>query len=78
MAQTYYNIESASKDFGDSLQQTTSILDSNETCHMTPDISDFVLGPLVKMDKYCEVSFEHYVTAEKTGKVQISIHYNNG
>ena len=44
MAQTYYNIESAGKDFGDSLQQTTLILDSNETCHMTPEISDFVPG----------------------------------
>ena len=29
-------------DFGDSLQLTNWILDSGATCHMTPDISDFL------------------------------------
>ena len=42
------NAEIPRKYFGDSLQPTNWILDSIATCHMTPDISDFILGSLVE------------------------------
>ena len=32
--------------YGDSLQLTNWILDSGATCHMTPEVSDSILGSL--------------------------------
>ena len=32
------------KDYGDSLQLTNWILDSGATCHMTPEVTDFIPG----------------------------------
>ena len=32
------------KDYGDSSQLTNWILDSGATCHMTPEVADFVPG----------------------------------
>ena len=34
----------SSRYFGGSLQLTNLILDSKETCHMTPQVSDFIPG----------------------------------
>ena len=45
---------SKSKDYGDSSQLTNWILDSGETCHMTPEVSDFIPGSLEDTDKYIE------------------------
>ena len=42
--------------FGDSSQLTNWILDSVATCHMTPEVSDFIPGSLEDMDKYIEVT----------------------
>ena len=44
MAHMYGNDESYSRDLGDSLQLTNWILDSGATCHMTPQVSDFIPG----------------------------------
>ena len=44
------------------MQPTNWILDSGAMCHMTPDISDFVPGSLVEMDKYIEVADGHLFT----------------
>ena len=38
------NDEFPSGNFGDSLQLTNWILDSRATCHMTPDVSNFIPG----------------------------------
>ena len=38
------NDECPSRDFGDSLQSTNWILDSGATCHMMPQVSDFIPG----------------------------------
>ena len=38
------NNESSGRDFGESSQLTNWIIDSGETCHMTPQVSDFILG----------------------------------
>ena len=42
MAQMSGNDESPSRDFGDNSQFTNWILDSGATCHMTPQVSDFI------------------------------------
>ena len=38
-------------DFGYRSQLIKCILDSGATCHVTPDISDFIAGSLVEIDK---------------------------
>ena len=55
--------------YGHSLQLTNWILDSGATCHMTPEVSDFVLGSLEDTDKYIEVADGHHVTAKQKGQV---------
>ena len=42
MARMSDNKESPGRYFGDSSQLTNWILDSVATCHMTPQVSDFV------------------------------------
>ena len=64
MSQISSNIEIPRRDFGHSLQLTNWILDSGATCHMTPDISDYVPGSLVETYKYIEVVNGHYLTAK--------------
>ena len=44
MAQMYSNNERSSENYGDSLQLTNWILDSRATCHMKPEVSDFIPG----------------------------------
>ena len=38
--------ERSSEKYGDSSQLTNWILDSGATCHMTPEVSDFIPGSL--------------------------------
>ena len=61
------------KDYGDSLQLTYWILDSGATCHMTPEVTDFIPGSLEDTYNFIEVSDGHHVTAEKK---RISMHTN--
>ena len=51
MARMYVNDEFPSEHFGDSLQLINWILDSGETCHMTPEFSDFIPSSLEDTDK---------------------------
>ena len=51
--------------YGDSSQLTNWILYSGETCHMTPEVSDFIPGTLEYTDKYIEFADEHHVTAKQ-------------
>ena len=55
MAHMYSNIKISRRGFGDISQLTNWILDSGATCHMTPEISDFILGSLAEADKYIEL-----------------------
>ena len=71
MARMSNNVESTRINYGDSLKLTNWILDSDETCHMTPEISDFILGLLVETDKYIKVEYGNFVTAKQTEKFQI-------
>ena len=60
------NSESSRRHFGDSSQLTNWILGSGATCHMTPDISDFIPGLLVETDIYIKVVDGYFFTAKQT------------
>ena len=57
-----------SKDYGESSQFTNWILDYVATCHITPEVSDFIPGLLEYTDKHIEVADRHHVTAGKKVK----------
>ena len=78
MARMSGNDECPSEKFGDSSQLTNCILDSGATCHMTPEVSDFITGSLEDTDKYIGVTDGHHVTAKQKGQVQIKMCDNNG
>ena len=46
MARLSGNDDDPSGNFGDSLELTNWMLYSGSTCHMTPEVSDFVPGSL--------------------------------
>ena len=77
MAVIYVNDKSSSRYFGDSSQLTNCILDSRATCHMIPQVSDFIPGPLEDTDKYIEVADGHHVTEKQKEQVQIKMCDNN-
>ena len=70
--------ERKSVKYGESSQLTNWILDSGATCHMTPEVSDFIPGSLEDTDKYIEVADGHYVTAKRKGSVRIQMCDDNG
>ena len=63
----FSNAESPRQDLGESSQLTNWLLDSGGTCHVTQDISYFIPGSMMEMDKYIEVTDENFVTAKQTG-----------
>ena len=67
MAHMSSNAEIPRRDFGDSSQPTNWILYSGVTCHMQPEISDFITGPLAEIDKYTKIADGNFVTAKQTG-----------
>ena len=69
MARMSSNDKRKSEKYGDSLQLTNWILDLGATCHMTPEVSDFIPGSLEDTDKYIEVADERHVTAKQKGQV---------
>ena len=68
----------SSRDFGDSSQLTNWTLDSESTCHMTPQVSDFIPESLYYMDKYIAVAYVQYIKANQKGQVQMIICDDNG
>ena len=65
MASMSGNDECPGGNFGESSQFTNWILDSGATCHMTPEVSDFIPGSLEYTDKHIEMADRHHVTAKK-------------
>ena len=65
--------EYPSGNFGDSSQLTYWILDSGATCHMMPEVTDFIPGSLEDTDKFIEVADGHHVTAKQKRQVQIKM-----
>ena len=78
MAQMSNDDVSENKYYGDSSQLTNWILDSGATCHMTPELTDFIPGTLEDTDKFIEVADRHHVTAKHKGSVSIQMFHNNG
>ena len=62
-----------SRDYSDSSQLTNFILDSGDTCHMTPEVTDFIPVSLEDTDKIIEVADGHHVTAKQKGSVRIQM-----
>ena len=77
MARMSDNDECYSRDFGDSSYLTNWILYSGATCHMMPQVSDFIPGLLNETDKHIEVADIHHITAGKKGQARIKICDNN-
>ena len=77
IAQMSSNDKRKCEKYGASLQLTNWILDSGATCHMTPEVLDFIPGSLEDTDKYIEVADGHHVTAKQKGQVQIKMCKNN-
>ena len=69
---------SENKDYDDSSQLTDWILDSGETCHMKPEVTDFIPGSLEDTDKSIEFADGHHVTAKQKGSVRIQMFDDNG
>ena len=69
MAHMYDNGECTSRNFGDSSQYTNYILYLAATCHMTPEVSDFISGLLDETDKHIEGADGHHVI--KKGKYKL-------
>ena len=78
MARMSGNDECPSRKFGDSLQLTNWILDSVETCHITPVVSDYIPGSLEDTYKHIEVMDGRDVTEKQKGQVRIKMCDNNG
>ena len=64
--------------YGDSLKLTNWILDSEATCHMTPEVMEFILGSLEDTEKFIEVADGHHVTAKQNNSLRIQTCDNNG
>ena len=69
---------SENKDYGDSSQLTDWILDSGATCHMTPEVTDFIPGSLEDTDKFIEVAEGHHVIAKQKGSLCIQMFDDKG
>ena len=78
MARMSSDDERESKEYGGSYQLTNWILDSRATCHMTPEVTDFIPGSLEDMDKFIEVADGHHVTEKQKGSVRIQMCDDNG
>ena len=70
--------ERKSGEYDDSSQLTNWILDSGATCHMTPEVTDFIPGSLEDTNKFIEVADRHHVTAKQKVSVRIQIGNDNG
>ena len=77
MAQISENDKSRSRSFGDSSRLTNWILDSGETCHIIPQVSDCIPGSLEDTDKYIEFADGNHVTARQKVQVQIKMCEDN-
>ena len=70
MARMSGNDECPSGKFCDSSQLTNWILDSRETCHVTPQVSDFIPVLLEDTDKHIEFAYGHHVTAKQKDRYE--------
>ena len=69
MAQMSSNYKRSSEKYDDSSPLINCILDSGATCHLKPEVSDFIPESLEDTDKYIEVADGHHVTEKQKGQV---------
>ena len=62
------NNECPSGNFGESSQLTNWVLDSGSTCHMMPEVLDFIPGSLKYTDIHIEVADGHLYQQNKKDK----------
>ena len=67
------NDECTGGNFGDRSQLINWILNYGATCHMTPEVSDFIPSSLEDTYKYIEVADGHHITEKQKGQVQIKM-----
>ena len=67
------NDKRSSDKYGDSLQLTNWVLDSGATCHMTPEVSDFIQVSLKDTYKYIEVLERHHIMVKQKVPVRIKM-----
>ena len=72
------NDKCPNRNYGDSSQLTNWILDSVETCHMTPQVLYFIPGLLEDTDIHIEVADSHHIMAKQKGQERIKVCDNNG
>ena len=70
MAQMSSNDERKSVKYGDISLLTNWILDLGATCHMKPEVLDFIPVSLEDTDKYIEVADRRHVTAKQNDKYE--------
>ena len=73
MAQMSSYDKRESKDYGDSSQLTNWILDSGATCHMMPEVTEFIPGSLEDTYIFIEVADGHHVMGKQKSSVRIQI-----
>ena len=78
MARMSGNENFPSGNFGDISQFTDWILDYEATCHITPEVSDFIPSSLEDTDKHIEVADRHHATAKQKCQVRIKICDDHG
>ena len=69
MARMSDNDECCSGNFDDSSKFINWILDLGATCHMTPEVSNFIPGSLEYTDKFIEVADKPHVIPKQKGQV---------
>ena len=62
------NDKCSSGDSGDSSKLTNLIFDFEATCHMTPEVSDFIPSSSEETDKHIEVADRYHVTEKQKDK----------
>ena len=67
------NDECPSGNFGDVSQLTNWVLDSEATCHITPEVSYFIPGLLEDTEKHIEVADGHHVTEKQNGQALVKM-----
>ena len=78
MTRMSYNAGSPRIKYGETLHLTNWILHSGATCHMIPEISDFIPVSLAETYQYIKVPDGHIIIEKQTEKFQIEMRDYNG
>ena len=57
---------------------TFAFVITRHSCHITPEVTDFITGSLEDTDKFIEVADEHHLMVKQKGSVRIQMCDDNG